>query len=63
MERDKKTFRDTLSAKEKFSIDDSDDDVEVEDATSSDEELAETTQEKKLRLAQKYLQEIEAQGK
>ncbi|KAJ1525829.1 hypothetical protein ONE63_009030 [Megalurothrips usitatus] len=56
----KRKYEETLGEKEKFSIDDSEDE-EVETATSSDEDLAETAQEKKLRLAKKYLEEIERQ--
>ncbi|XP_026286964.1 U3 small nucleolar RNA-interacting protein 2 [Frankliniella occidentalis] len=61
IKKSKRKFEETLTAKEKFSIDDSEEDEEAEGATSSDEDLAETTQEKKLRLAKKYLEEIEKQ--
>lgn len=61
IQKAKRKFEETLGANEKYTVENSDDD-EAEGATSSDEDLAETTQEKKLRLAKKYLEEIERQG-
>lgn len=58
----KRKFEESVASKDAFSVDDSEDDEDAEGATSSDEDLAETTQEKKLRLAKKYLEEIEKQG-